>query len=312
MGSIFTVLDNFHSSPLHLFHWNYRGASSSLPDILHLARSYQVIYIQESFLLPSTNFNVPSFTCIRSDTSPGTRGLCTLIRTDYRFSLVGLNHLSHSSVEAQALLLYCSLDFPVLIINLYRPNSKTPSIFYSNLFAAVSASKYALIIGDFNAHHQVWGDIRVGGQRDAIVSACEAHNIIVLNDGLPTFISSSDQASSTIDLSIASRNFGLLASVSTLQDLYGSDHFPVSIFIANTSSSRYRFSNKFNLSDKQLASLYSRLSMDSSRFHSYISSSVTSMNPLQKYEKFCTFLSDIISLHFSPGDFTSKRETHIF
>jgi len=113
------------------------------------------------------------------------RGLCLLTRKDYRFSLVDLNHLSHPSVEFQAISLYCSLDSLVLIINLYRhPNSRTPSIFYSNLFTATSAYKYSLIIGDFNAHHQVWGDTRVDRQRDAIVRACDSHNLIILNDGL--------------------------------------------------------------------------------------------------------------------------------
>jgi len=132
--------------------------------------------------------------------------------------------------------------------------------------------------------------------------------MIVLNDGLSTFISSSGQASSTIDLSIASRNFGLLASASTLQDLYGSDYFPVSISVACTSPSMYRFSNRLNLSDKQLASLHSRLSMDTPQFHSYISSSATSLNPLQMYEKFCTFLTDNISLFFPHGIFPPKKK----
>jgi len=235
------------------------------------------------------------------------RGLCLLTRKDYRFSLVDLNHLSHPSVEFQAISLYCSLDSLVLIINLYRhPNSRTPSIFYSNLFTATSAYKYSLIIGDFNAHHQVWGDTRVDRQRDAIVRACDSHNLIILNDGLPTFISSSGHTSTTIDLSIASRDFGL-ASVSTFQDLYGSDHFPVSISVASTSPSMYRFSNRLKLSDKQLASLHSRLASETSRFYSLISSTTILLNPLQKYERFCSFLSDTISLFFSHGILPSRK-----
>jgi len=195
------------------------------------------------------------------------RGLCLLIRKDYRFSLVDLNHLSHPSVEFQAVSLHCSLDSPVLIINLYRhSNSRTPFIFYSNLFAAVSTYKYSLIIGDFNAHHQVWGDARIDGQGEAIVRACDAHNLIILNDGLPTFISSSGHASTTIDLSIASRNFGLLVSVSTFQDLHDNDYFPISISIACTSPSVFKFSNRLNLSDKQLASLHFRLASETFRF----------------------------------------------
>jgi len=177
---------------------------SALPDILHLAKSFQVLCIQESLLLPLTNFNVPGFFCIRSDiSSPGARGLCLLIRQDYRFSLVDLNHLSHPSVELQAIFLHCSLDSPVLIVNLYRhPNSKTPFTFFSNLFSAASAHKYSLILGDFNAHHQVWSDDKIDEQGDAIVRACDAHNLIIQNDGLLTFIFSSGRARTTIDLSL--------------------------------------------------------------------------------------------------------------
>jgi len=209
------------------------------------------------------------------------RGLCLLIRKDFRFSTVDLSHLSHLSVEFQAIFLHCSLDSPVLILNFYRhPNSKTPSIFYNNLFSAISAYKYLLILGDFNAHHQAWGDSRVNGQGDVIVRTCEAHDLIILNDGLCTFISSTGHASSTIDLSIASRDIGLLASASTFRDPHGSDHFPVSITVAGTSPSMYRFSNRLNLSDNQLVSLYSRFALETTRLRSLLTFTSSPLNPL--------------------------------
>jgi len=151
----------------------------------------------------------------------------------------------------------------------------------------------------------------VDGQGDAIISACDNYNLIILNDGLLTFISSLGQASSTIDLSIATRSFGLLASVSTLQDLHGSDHFPVSISVANTSPSMYRFTNKPNLSDKQLVFLFSRLSVETPRFHSFISSSSILSNLLLIYEKFCSFLSDNISPFFPHGIFLPERNSYL-
>jgi len=209
----------------------------------------------------------------------------------------------------QAIFLHCSLDSPILIINLYRhPNSKTPFVFYSNLLAEASSHKYSLIIGDFNAHHQAWGDSRVDGQGDAIVRACDTHNMIILNDGLPTFISSSGQASSTIDLSISSRGFGLLTSVSTLQDLHGSDHFPVSISVACASPSSFRFSNRLNLPDKLLPFLHSRLAVESSKFYSTISSLAVLSNPLRMYDTFCSFLLDNISSFFPRGTLPSRRK----
>jgi len=282
---------------------------TSFSDILYLARNFQVICIQESLLLPSTNFNVPGFSSMRSDIiSPGTRGICLLIRRDFRFSTVDLSHLSHPSVEFQAVLLHCSLDSPVLILNLYRhPNSKTSSTFYNNLFSALSAYKYLLILGDFNAHHHAWGDPRVDQQGDVILRTCENYNFIILNDGLRTFISSTGQVSSTIDLSIASRDMGILASVSTFQDPLGSDHFPVSITITGTSPSMYRFSNRLNLSDKQLVSLHSRLVLETPRIQSLLASTSTPLNPLQKYENFFSSLSNSVSLFLPHGTFPPRK-----
>jgi len=49
--------------------------------------------------------------------------------------------------------------------------------------------KYSFILGDFNAHHHVWGDVNVDGQEDSIVRASDAYNFIIMNDGSPTFLS---------------------------------------------------------------------------------------------------------------------------
>jgi len=109
-------------------------------------------------------------------------------------------------------------------------------------------------------------------------------------------------------VTIASRCFGLLTTVSTLQDLHGSDHFPVSISVASTSPSTYIFSNRLNLSDKQLALLYSRLNAESPKFQSVTSSPAILSNPLQTYDAFCSFLSDNISLFFPQKSLPSRKK----
>jgi len=171
-----------------------------------------------------------------------------------------LNSLAHSSIEFQAILLYCSLDSPILVINLYRhPNIKTSSLFYSNLFAAASAHKFSLILGNFNTHHHAWGDARIDGQGDAILRTTDLHNMVITNDGRHTFISSSGHASS-IDLSIASHDLRFLVSNATLQDLHGSDYIPVSVFVAEISPSTFQFSNRIPLTLRQFSALHSKTS----------------------------------------------------
>jgi len=138
--------------------------------------------------------------------------------------------------------------------------------------------------------------------------ACDAYSMTVLNDGSSTFISSSGHASSIIDLSIASRDLALLALANTLQDLHGSDHFPISISIASASPSMSSFSNRLNLTDRHLVALHSRLISELSRFRSSIADLDASSNPLQAYEMFCSFLTDNISSFFPQGTLPLRRK----
>jgi len=239
---------------------------------------------------------------------PNLRGLCTFIKKDYRFSLLDLGNLTHPSIETLAILLYCSLDSPLLIINLYRhPNSKTPFSFYSDLFAVTASYKYSLIVGDFNAHHHSWGDSRIDGQGDAILRACDAHNLIILNDGAPTFLSSSGTSSSAIDLSISSRDLGLFSFSNTLPDLHGSDHYPIGISVSRTYPLSFRYVHRLNLSESQLSSLYCRLLNNTPKFRSRISS--TPLHPLRKYDLFCSFLLETISSLFPSGILPPKKRS---
>jgi len=116
-----------------------------------------------------------------------------------------------------------------------------------------------------------------------------------MNDGQPTFISSSSHTSSSIDLSISSRDLRLLTSSTTLQDLHDSDHFPVSVTVAETSSSTFLFTNKIPFTSRQLSALHIKLTLETSKFSSLIFSSSPSFNPLQKYELFYSLLTDTIS-----------------
>jgi len=267
--------------------------------------------IQESLLLPTSKLSVPGFECFRSDiVSPGTRGLCLLIRRDIRFSPMDFSGSTHPSVEFQGVLLHCSLDFPILVINLYRhPNTNTPLLFYSNLFAVASRYKYVIILGDFNAHHHAWGDPRIDGQGDTILSACDSYNLVIMNDGHSTFLSSSGFATSSIDLSICSRDLCLLISVATLQDLHGSDHFPIRIKLAETSPSTFLFTNRIPLPLKSLNALHLKLISELLKFRSTILSSSPPFNPLQKYDLFCSLLMDSVSSLFHKGTLPPPEET---
>jgi len=86
---------------------------SSLTDFQYLANPYDVICLQESFLLPSSRFNILGFHVIRRDvTSPGIRGLCVLIRDNFLFSILDASCFFHPSIEVLSFLVYCSWTLP--------------------------------------------------------------------------------------------------------------------------------------------------------------------------------------------------------
>jgi len=128
-----------------------------------------------------------------------------------------------------------------------------------------------------------------------------------MNDGQPTFISSSSHSRSSIDLSISSRDLRLLASSSTLQDLHGSDHFPVSVTVAETFSSTFLFTNRIPLTSRQLSALHTKLTLETHKFNSLISSLSPPSNSLHKYELFCSLLTDTISSFFPQKTLPSQK-----
>jgi len=278
-----------------------------MADLQLLTTSYDVIcfllqeLLQESLLLPSSRLNIIGFHAIRQDVvSSGARGLCVLIRNNYLFSSLDVSCNSHSSIEIMDLILHCSLDAPITTINLYRhPNTNTPFHVYSSLFNMVLPTKYSLIVGDFNAHHQAWGDTRIDKQGEHILHSINDHQFILLNDGAVTFLSGS--SSSSIDLAVSSRDLGLLASFSTTTDLRGNDHFPVSIIISDTSPSSLRFSHKIRLSKLQLISLHNKLSAAYSHFSNLTTNFPSPLNPLATYDLLYSFLLDSISSLYSSG-----------
>jgi len=150
-------------------------------------------------------------------------------------------------------------------------------------------------VGDFNAHYSDWEDPRTDLQGEYISKTCEDCHLVIMNDGSPTFRSSSNVSFSIIDLSIASSSLALLATQVTTQDLGGSDHFPISITLCNTYPTIYQFSYKCHLLSTQFSLIQSYLALNVSRLKEELSSGV-GLSPVDKYEKFCLFCNEIIAV----------------
>ena len=96
-----------------------------------------------------------------------------------------------------------------------------------NLIAQLPAP--TLLLGDFNAHNPLWFDNSLDARGRLVQSAIETENLFCLNGDQHTYFRSYDQSSSNIDLALISSQCAANYDWTTLDDLNGSDHFPVVI-----------------------------------------------------------------------------------
>ena len=84
-----------------------------------------------------------------------------------------------------------------------------------------------LLLGDLNAHHQLWGNDGNSPRGRALESIFDDLELICLNDGSFTFISSSNGARSAIDLVVSSPQLVTWFQFTVDSDPGFSDHFPI-------------------------------------------------------------------------------------
>jgi len=106
-----------------------------------------------------------------------------------------------------------------------------------------------LITGDFNSRSTLWGDTKLDHRGKMVEDILTKHNLCVLNDTSPTYIHPTTGSSSAIDLSICSPDIFLDIQWKTLEDLCGSDHYPISILYGSTETSSVISSWKLRKAD---------------------------------------------------------------
>jgi len=178
------------SDGIQILQWNCSGIRGKLPQLQAFANEYNVVCIQESLLWSHNFFNINGFKTIRKDiTVSNQRGICILVRENLAFSTLDLNAFDHSTLEALGIVLHCDNEL-IAIINIYRhPNQNTPFTAMDQLYSAM-LNKYNKVIftGDFNAHHSWWGCEYEDPAGRILAQIIDTHDLVILNDKLPTII----------------------------------------------------------------------------------------------------------------------------
>nr|WP_160869998.1 reverse transcriptase domain-containing protein [Pantoea sp. Taur] len=187
------------------------------------------ISLQETHLKLSDKFTLKGFDIFRKD-SPNSdrafRGVAVAIKQSVYSKHVEID----TPLQVVAVTVHCGITFTVC--NIYLPQDNSIQIEHL-LHIHKQLPKPVLYTGDFNGHNTIWGCKNVNGRGRMIECFIDSSDLLILNTGEPTFLSSTYRTYSAIDLSLCSPSLFQIIDWTVLPDPYSSDHFPLQLKLSN-------------------------------------------------------------------------------
>lgn len=190
-----------------------------------------VICLQETHLKHRNSASFKNFDLYRCDfTSDNDRargGVMTLVRSQF------VSRRFNVDTVLQVVVVELLYPFKFTLCNIYLPPNEP--IEYDELAKLIiQLPKPFIILGDFNAHHSLWGS-KVNSTRGKLIENLLSNfDLNIFNDGKGTRLNSSNGNETCIDLTICSASLSTLFSWNVLDDTCNSDHYPIFITPLNT------------------------------------------------------------------------------
>lgn len=127
----------------------------------------------------------------------------------------------------QAVAVQVNLPTKRTYVSLYIPPSHDNNILKDELNELIlQLPKPFLIMGDLNAHSEIWGGHSTDLRGKILIEIIGNHGLTIWNDDSMTFFCPANGNQSAVDLTLSSEYINNL-SWSVDNDLRGSDHFPI-------------------------------------------------------------------------------------
>ena len=128
------------------------------------------------------------------------------------------------------------------------PSEKLDNKFLEEIF---SNQHPTVVLGDFNAHHEMWYSSRHDGKGTSLADAAEKSGYILLNKKINTRDNITGQ-DSLLDLTFVTPQLGLTANHTVLNTTFGSDHHPIRLVLNAETCTPTTTGKNFNKINKQL------------------------------------------------------------
>ena len=216
---------------MSILQWNCRGYAANFEElkILLLQHNPDVVCLQETFHGPNTPSPPRRYNTIAAEpvteyvqgTRPS-RGVITLINNCIPYHVVPLN----TNLEAVAIQIHKSQ--PITICNIYiSPHERVMGREFIDLVDQLPSP--FIIVGDLNAHHPLWGAETTNPHGQVIEDAMTNTDACILNTREYTHFHVQTGTTSCIDLCLLSSRLLLTYEWRRIDDLCGSDHYPIVI-----------------------------------------------------------------------------------
>ena len=231
---------------LNIIQWNINGYLNNYNHLLILIKSHnpKIITIQESHINSSNINSIPipiNYSLYNTNSSQSWGGSAILVHNSIQHKQILLNN----DFDAIGIEVISKLKFT--IVSAYIPPNFNFSLQnLSNVLISTIQTNAVLITGDFNSRHLDWGSDINNSKGNIMSHFISSNNFILLNDGSPTHFSTHNSFTH-IDLSFCTPILKIHSEWSILDDLHGSDHFPIIIkMFPHTNSIIRRHKPKYN------------------------------------------------------------------
>lgn len=230
---------------LKIIQWNPNGYYQKYEEIKQLIDLIHpsIICLQESHLLEQQNVNIRNFTIYRKDYLEGKKaagGVLTAVNNEIFSEKVDII----TPLQAVTVKLMINPGQYIFLCNLYLPPGYLEIQDLNDLVGNLPTP--FLLIGDFNAHHRMWGGEKNDRRGNLIENLITTNDqLILLNNGQPTHIHIANGSFSAIDLSLCSSGLAPKLNWDVHPDLCASDHFPIIINMRETQVKKYNYSQRW-------------------------------------------------------------------
>ena len=217
--------------PIGILQWNCNGIRSSAAELASFldSRQVKVACLQETKLSSAAKTpSFPNYAVIRRDRpAGGGGGLMTLVHHSLSF----VESPSPFSDFTEAIIAVDKLTAGnITVANLYVPPQSSCSPTFSASIAPLLNSD-TIIVGDVNAHNELWSLGNNDARGDNFADQIDAKNFVVLNNA---DLCTRPSSNSSPDVAIVPPDLALSLSWEVSSTL-NSDHFPVAINFDNDS-----------------------------------------------------------------------------